>query len=513
MMKKIVLVMVGWGLSQIVTADVVKNEDLILSGVSDGTAPAYDCSAGVLLPINLAPTPENPTYFDISGLPTIPAGEELISVTPKGPVVNDPVTSEPSREYDCNTPTGAMCIGQDCVNGEEFQQDTLKLKENNLRIRLHNTAFGNTFGQSWNLEANSSRNGGAPYFSFQTKSLDKNYTRLVQALDGEVPEYDCSVPGTINQPPPPIGILNIGDDYIVPTLVDAATDCDLGTPYPYVCTWTCGPSIDYQVENALVLGVADSGALVNGAVSLGSGSEIEAATVTVGKAALLRRVVNLADAINDSDLINLNKLNDYSVVADEALVLAELRQQVEDMHREIDNINAEIDLIIEVDDDGDGYSDQDEMTCGSDPLDPTSIPVDTDSDGLCDNGVDDDDDGDGVNDSDDPFPLDSTESEDSDGDGIGNEADTDDDNDGINDSEEGSYDADGDGLSNDVDTDSDNDGVSDKEECPNGSPCPDSDGDGTPDFLDAVDNSGGGSWNWWGVLILMLFAVARRAKY
>lgn len=513
MMKKILLVIMGWGLSYVATADYEINDDLILSGVSDGTAPAYDCSAGVLLPINMSPTPENPSYFDTSGLATLPAGENVISVTPKGPVVNDPVTGEPSREYDCESPIANMCVGIDCFNGESFGQDTLKLKENNLRIRLVNTAFGNSFGQSWNLEANSSRNGGVSYFSFQTKSVDKNYTRLVQALDGEVPEYDCSVSGTIEDPPPPVGILEVGDEYIVPVLKNGTADCDTSTPYPYVCTWTCETSIDYQVENALVFGVTNSSAQLNGAVSVGSGSEIEAGTVTVGKAALLRRVVNLAEAINESDIINLNKLNDYSVVADEAIVLADLRQQVEDMHREIDSINAEIDLIIEVDDDGDGYSDQDEITCGSDPLDPTSIPVDTDSDGLCDNGVDDDDDGDGVSDSDDPFPLDSTESEDTDGDGIGNEADTDDDNDGINDSEEGSYDADGDGLSNDVDTDSDNDGVSDKDECPNGSPCPDSDGDGTPDFLDAVDNSGGGSWNWWGLLLLTLFTIARRTKY
>lgn len=535
-MKKILLIVMGWSFAQIASADVVYSDDLILSGLSDGTSPAYNCSAGILLPINTSPTPSNSGYFDISDLPTLSAGEFVINVTPKGPVVNDPVTGAPSREYDCTSPVANMCVGNDCTNGENFADDTLKLKENNVRIRFVNTNFGNAFGQSWNIEANSSNNGGASYFDFQTKSVDKNVIRLVQAIDGAVPEYDCSIPGTINAPPDPIGTLDVGDTYITPQLIDAATSCDLSTPYPYVCTWTCESQMNYQVESSLILGVSDNSAQLNGVVALGSDSNAEAETVTVGKAGLLRRVVHLADAINGSDLINLNKLNNYSVVAEQTETLASLRQQVIDMNNEIDNINLEIDLIIELDDDGDTYSDVDENTCGSDHSDPDSVPTDTDSDGLCDNGVDDDDDGDGITDDDevaqgtdptnadsdgdgvddgqDPLPLDSTETIDTDGDGIGNGADTDDDNDGILDSEEGAYDADGDGIPNGEDQDSDNDGVSDKEECPNGSPCPDSDGDGTPDFLDAVDNSGGGgSLSWLGLLILGFFAVRRRQKH
>ncbi|WP_345292209.1 hypothetical protein [Kangiella marina] len=373
-----------------------------------------------------------------------------------------------------------------------------------------NTAFGNTFGQSWNIEANSSANGGPSYFNVQIKSVEKDFDRVVQAIDGPVPEYDCSIPGTSNSPPDPIGTLEVGDPYITAQLIDSASNCDFSTPFPYVCTWTCQQSVDYQVESALFLGVSDASAQLNGAVSLGSGSGIEVETVTVGKAALLRRVVNLAEAINDSDLINLEKINNYSVVSAEVETLAALRQQVADMNNEIDSINVAIDLIVNLDDDDDTYSDIDENTCGSDPLDPTSVPTDTDSDGLCDNGVDDDDDGDGIKDEVDLFPLDPTEATDTDGDGIGDAADTDDDNDGIIDSEEGSYDADGDGLSNDVDPDSDNDGISDKKECPNGSPCPDSDGDGTPDFLDAVDNSGGGSLGLMALLLLVLFSLGRR---
>jgi len=74
------------------------------------------------------------------------------------------------------------------------------------------------------------------------------------------------------------------------------------------------------------------------------------------------------------------------------------------------------------DDDNDGYSDQDEVDNGTDPLDSTSIPEDNDGDFIS-NLNDEDDDNDGVLDVDDEFPFDETESQDSDGDGIGDNAD------------------------------------------------------------------------------------------
>ena len=55
--------------------------------------------------------------------------------------------------------------------------------------------------------------------------------------------------------------------------------------------------------------------------------------------------------------------------------------------------------------DNDGFSDADETTCGSDPLDDSATPTDTDGDGLCDAGVDDDDDNDGVVDENDSCPI------------------------------------------------------------------------------------------------------------
>ena len=111
------------------------------------------------------------------------------------------------------------------------------------------------------------------------------------------------------------------------------------------------------------------------------------------------------------------------------------------------------------DDDNDGYTDTDENDAGSDPLNPNSVPADNDEDGVSDVN-DNDDDNDGVNDEDDAFPMDETESEDTDGDNIGNNADEDDDGDGYTDTDEN--DAGSDPLNpNSVPGDNDGDGVSD----------------------------------------------------
>ena len=50
--------------------------------------------------------------------------------------------------------------------------------------------------------------------------------------------------------------------------------------------------------------------------------------------------------------------------------------------------------VCDSDDDGDGFSDEVEITCGSDPLLASSLPADTDSDGIA-NCIDTDDDNDG----------------------------------------------------------------------------------------------------------------------
>ncbi len=61
---------------------------------------------------------------------------------------------------------GSICAGQDCVNGESFGFDTIRIKENNLRIRAVDTSSTSSFpSNDWQLTFNDSSNGGKNKFS------------------------------------------------------------------------------------------------------------------------------------------------------------------------------------------------------------------------------------------------------------------------------------------------------------------------------------------------------------
>lgn len=60
----------------------------------------------------------------------------------------------------------SACVGQDCNNGESFGFDTIRLKENNLRIKAQDTSTSASFPTNdWQLTFNDSSNGGANKFS------------------------------------------------------------------------------------------------------------------------------------------------------------------------------------------------------------------------------------------------------------------------------------------------------------------------------------------------------------
>jgi len=62
--------------------------------------------------------------------------------------------------------TGSACIGFDCANGESFGADTVRLKENNLRIRFQDTSNTGSFpSNDWQITANDQSNGGQNKFS------------------------------------------------------------------------------------------------------------------------------------------------------------------------------------------------------------------------------------------------------------------------------------------------------------------------------------------------------------
>ncbi|WP_372835806.1 hypothetical protein, partial [Puniceibacterium confluentis] len=79
---------------------------------------------------------------------------------------------------------GSICAGFDCVNGESFGFDTLRLKENNLRIRAFDTSNSASFPtRDWELTFNETTNGGADKFS--VTDIDAN--RIPFTIEGNTP--------------------------------------------------------------------------------------------------------------------------------------------------------------------------------------------------------------------------------------------------------------------------------------------------------------------------------------
>jgi hypothetical protein len=62
---------------------------------------------------------------------------------------------------------GSTCTGLDCINGEDFGFDTLRLKENNTRLQFNDTSSTTGFPtNNWQIRANSSASGGANFLGF-----------------------------------------------------------------------------------------------------------------------------------------------------------------------------------------------------------------------------------------------------------------------------------------------------------------------------------------------------------
>ena len=69
--------------------------------------------------------------------------------------------------YDDMIVTGSVCVGFDCANGEAFGYDTLKLKENNLRLFFEDTSAGSFPSGDWRFRINDTTSGGASYFAVE----------------------------------------------------------------------------------------------------------------------------------------------------------------------------------------------------------------------------------------------------------------------------------------------------------------------------------------------------------
>ena len=85
---------------------------------------------------------------------------------------------------------GSACVGFDCVNGEVFGFDTIKVKENNLRITFDDTSAAASFPDNdWQLTANDSSNGGLDKFSID----DISGSRTPFTIEAGAPSHSLYV--------------------------------------------------------------------------------------------------------------------------------------------------------------------------------------------------------------------------------------------------------------------------------------------------------------------------------
>ena len=94
--------------------------------------------------------------------PSTPSKPELTPITMDQVIPDDLIVQ------------GSACVGLDCVNNENFGFDTIRLKENNLRIHFDDTSTQAGFpANDWRLIANDSASGGSSKFSIEDSTSSK----------------------------------------------------------------------------------------------------------------------------------------------------------------------------------------------------------------------------------------------------------------------------------------------------------------------------------------------------
>ena len=79
--------------------------------------------------------------------------------------------------------TGSGCTGLDCVDGEAFGSDTLRLKENNTRIAFTDTSVGGAPANDWELTANDSPSGGSSFLQVLDTTTGRPALRVFAGPD------------------------------------------------------------------------------------------------------------------------------------------------------------------------------------------------------------------------------------------------------------------------------------------------------------------------------------------
>ena len=93
---------------------------------------------------------------------------------------------------------GSACVGLDCVNGEVFGFDTIRLKENNTRLQVEDPSAAGFPLNNWQIRANSSAAGGASFLGFVDQGAAGNSETgtIVFEVDAGAPANSLKVSST-----------------------------------------------------------------------------------------------------------------------------------------------------------------------------------------------------------------------------------------------------------------------------------------------------------------------------
>ena len=132
------------------------------------------------------------------------------SVDPNGPGASSSTSRKspaggPTRNLDPTTldqvipddliVQSSLCVGFDCVDGESFGVDTIRMKENNTRINFLDTSTSAGFASNdWRIIANEQPSGGANMLAFE----DSTAARNLMTIEAGAPANSLYVDSTGN---------------------------------------------------------------------------------------------------------------------------------------------------------------------------------------------------------------------------------------------------------------------------------------------------------------------------
>lgn len=111
----------------------------------------------------------------------------------------------------------SLGVGQDAVNGENFGFDTIRMKENNLRMHFDDTSASASFpGNDWRFIFNDSTNGGGNYFALEDSTAGRQSFRVDAGAPANALRVDAQGDVGIGTASPVVGLHHV--DGNTPTL-------------------------------------------------------------------------------------------------------------------------------------------------------------------------------------------------------------------------------------------------------------------------------------------------------